>query len=223
MGKHARSSNQPDFILNAEVGKGQHFDDVVRDALHLRHHGQAQGRLPDPREPSSPPRKAERQASIKLTDRGRTSFPTCRWPGSATTCFPMRRRMVGRLHHQLPRVGRHGDDRPARDRPDLLLRPAARVRKPADFTVMIRMEDAGALKRSMFHYFMAVAKRCAAADILDRKPGVSSSDRLLYCTGRSADLRAAAQCAGHEPDQASPTRRAPRSAPTCSASTARSA
>ena len=49
-------------------------------------------------------------------------------------------------------------------------------------TVMIRMEDAGATKRGMFHYFMAVAKRCGS-DILDGKPNVSSSDRLLYALG----------------------------------------
>ncbi len=49
-------------------------------------------------------------------------------------------------------------------------------------TVMIRMEDAGALKRKMFHYFMAVAKRCGA-EILDGKSGVSASDRLLYALG----------------------------------------
>ncbi|MBI5899879.1 MAG: AMP-binding protein [Rhodocyclales bacterium] len=49
-------------------------------------------------------------------------------------------------------------------------------------TVMIRMEDAGTLKRKMFHYFMAVAKRCGA-EILDGKPGVSGSDRLLYALG----------------------------------------
>ena len=49
-------------------------------------------------------------------------------------------------------------------------------------TVMIRMEDAGVLKRKMFHYFMSVAKRCGA-DILDGKPTVSSSDRLLYALG----------------------------------------
>ena len=49
-------------------------------------------------------------------------------------------------------------------------------------TVMIRMEDAGALKRGMFHYFMSVAKRCGA-DILDGKSTVSSSDRLLYALG----------------------------------------
>jgi len=47
--------------------------------------------------------------------------------------------------------------------------------------VTIRMEDAGALKRKMFHYFMAVATRCGA-DILDGKP-VSGTDRLLYSLG----------------------------------------
>ena len=47
--------------------------------------------------------------------------------------------------------------------------------------VMIRMEDAGALKRNMFHYFMGVARRCGA-EILDGKP-VSGTDRLLYALG----------------------------------------
>jgi long-chain acyl-CoA synthetase len=49
-------------------------------------------------------------------------------------------------------------------------------------TVMIRMEDAGAIKRRMFHYFMAVARRCGA-DILDGKP-VPLADRLRYAVGR---------------------------------------
>jgi long-chain acyl-CoA synthetase len=48
--------------------------------------------------------------------------------------------------------------------------------------VMIRMEDAGAIKRSMFHFFMEVARRCGT-EILDRKPGVSLADRLLYALG----------------------------------------
>jgi len=48
-------------------------------------------------------------------------------------------------------------------------------------SVMIRMEDAGAIKRKMFHYFLRVAKRCGSA-ILDGKP-VRSSDRLLYGLG----------------------------------------
>ncbi|HEY0488250.1 MAG TPA: AMP-binding protein, partial [Telluria sp.] len=49
-------------------------------------------------------------------------------------------------------------------------------------TVMIRMEDAGAIKRRLFHYFMDVARRCGA-DILDGKP-VASSDRLKYGIGK---------------------------------------
>ncbi|HYR01612.1 MAG TPA: AMP-binding protein, partial [Casimicrobiaceae bacterium] len=47
--------------------------------------------------------------------------------------------------------------------------------------VMIRMEDAGALKRWAFRHFMAVARRCGA-EILDGKP-VSLGDRLHYALG----------------------------------------
>ncbi len=47
--------------------------------------------------------------------------------------------------------------------------------------VMIRMEDASALKRWMFHYHMGVAKRCGA-EILDGKP-VALLDRLRYAIG----------------------------------------
>jgi long-chain acyl-CoA synthetase len=48
-------------------------------------------------------------------------------------------------------------------------------------TVMIRMEDAGATKRRMFHHFMEVARRVGAA-ILDGKP-VGLMDRLHYALG----------------------------------------
>jgi long-chain acyl-CoA synthetase len=48
-------------------------------------------------------------------------------------------------------------------------------------TVMIRMEDASALKRKAFHYFMGLAQRVGAA-ILDRRP-VSLGNRLLYKLG----------------------------------------
>jgi long-chain acyl-CoA synthetase len=47
--------------------------------------------------------------------------------------------------------------------------------------VMIRMEDASAIKRGLFRYFTDVARRCGSA-ILDRKP-VAVSDRLLYALG----------------------------------------
>ena len=48
-------------------------------------------------------------------------------------------------------------------------------------TVMIRMEDAGALKRNMFHYFMGVAKKVGPA-LMDGLP-VSTTDRALYALG----------------------------------------
>ena len=47
--------------------------------------------------------------------------------------------------------------------------------------VMIRMEDAGRIKRWLFRYFMAVARRAGPA-ILDRRP-VGFGDRLLYALG----------------------------------------
>ncbi|NMF96492.1 AMP-binding protein [Aromatoleum toluolicum] len=47
--------------------------------------------------------------------------------------------------------------------------------------VMIRMEDASALKRKLFAHFMDVARRCGA-DILDGK-SVSTGDRLQYALG----------------------------------------
>lgn len=49
-------------------------------------------------------------------------------------------------------------------------------------TVMIRMEDASALKRRMFHYFLDVAKR-VGEPILNGEP-VSFGDRLLYGIGQ---------------------------------------
>lgn len=48
-------------------------------------------------------------------------------------------------------------------------------------TVMIRMEDAGRIKRGMFNYFMDVAKRAGPA-LMDGKP-VGGMDRVLYALG----------------------------------------
>ncbi len=47
--------------------------------------------------------------------------------------------------------------------------------------VMIRMEDASAMKRKMFHHFLAHAKK-VGGDILDGKP-VGMMDRLKYALG----------------------------------------
>ncbi len=48
-------------------------------------------------------------------------------------------------------------------------------------TVMIRMEDAGWIKRKMFHAFMGLARRVGPA-LMDRKP-VGLLDRLMYGLG----------------------------------------
>ena len=48
-------------------------------------------------------------------------------------------------------------------------------------TVMIRMEDAGWLKRTMFHRFMSVARRVGPA-LMDKKP-VGFANRMAYALG----------------------------------------
>jgi len=48
--------------------------------------------------------------------------------------------------------------------------------------VMIRIEDAGWIKRKLFHGFMAIARRVGIR-ILDKKPDVALADRLLYGLG----------------------------------------
>ena len=48
-------------------------------------------------------------------------------------------------------------------------------------SVMIRMEDAGAIKRGLFHFFMSVAKSVGPA-LMDGKPA-SMIDRLAYALG----------------------------------------
>ena len=48
--------------------------------------------------------------------------------------------------------------------------------------VTIRMDDAGAVKRGLYKFFMGVAKRCGA-DLMDGRP-VGLGDRVLYAIGR---------------------------------------
>jgi long-chain acyl-CoA synthetase len=51
-------------------------------------------------------------------------------------------------------------------------------------SVMIRMEDAGAIKKGLFHHFMALARRVGPA-LMDGKP-VSAIDKLHYALGNLA-------------------------------------
>ena len=48
-------------------------------------------------------------------------------------------------------------------------------------SVMIRMEDAGLIKRNMFHYFMGIAKRVGPT-LMEGK-SISATNRLLYALG----------------------------------------
>jgi long-chain acyl-CoA synthetase len=73
-------------------------------------------------------------------------------------------------------------------------------------TVMIRMEDAGPLKRRMFHHFIEHAKR-VGPDLLDGKRGLMTGRAQAGLGGRPlqvlarepAGLRPAEEHAGHEP------------------------
>ena len=57
--------------------------------------------------------------------------------------------------------------------------------------VMIRMEDASAIKRGLFHYFMGVARRCGADD-----PGRQAGRlRSTACRTRSATCWSTGRCA----------------------------
>ena len=46
---------------------------------------------------------------------------------------------------------------------------------------MIRMEDAGVLKRKLFHYFIGVARSLGRED--PRRPEGAAAGRLLYALG----------------------------------------
>ncbi len=79
---------------------------------------------------ASSPRQRRRRVR-QARPRRRHPGATCRWPGSGEHL--LLRAVAGRrLHAQLPRVGRDRDERHERDRPELLLRAAAHLRRPAD-------------------------------------------------------------------------------------------
>ena len=125
-----------------------------------------------------------------------------------------------RLRRQLPGVGEHGDDRPEGDRPDLLLRAAARLRGPAH-----QRDDPHGGRGPR----QALAVRPLHGAGAPRRPGADGRQagraaRPPRAT-RSATCSSTRRCATRSASRAcaSPTPRARRSAPTCSPSTARSA
>ncbi len=79
----AFDARAPRLLRRSRSASGEPGD-VARDALHLGHHRQAQGRVPDARRVhrGRPRRRRVRPARA----RRRHPVATCRWRGSATTC-----------------------------------------------------------------------------------------------------------------------------------------
>ena len=163
--------------------------DVVGDALHLGHDRQAQGRVPD----------ATRAfiAAARRRLRASTSSPpttacsrTCRWPGSATTCSRFAQSLVAGFTINCPESGDTVMTDLREIGPTYYFAPP-RVFENLLTQVMIRMEDASAIKRWIFHHFMGVARRVRRRDPR-RQAGVRAS---TASTTRSATCSSTGRCA----------------------------
>ena len=124
----ARIRSRASGLLRREKSRRASPDDVSIMLYTSGTTGQAQGRLPDaPRLH----RLGEGRLRVRPA-RARRQHPLVPADGLGRRPPVLLRAVAGRrLHDQLSGVGRHGDDRPARDRPDLLLRAAAHLREPA--------------------------------------------------------------------------------------------
>ena len=120
-----RSARRPGCAASTRSEGGR----ALRAALHLRHDRAPEGRHAQSRQPDRhlPERQRLRRAR---PGRGDDRLPPARLGrGPRVLLRPGADRRLLRL---LSREPRHRDDGSARDRPDLLLRPAARVRGAAD-------------------------------------------------------------------------------------------
>ena len=106
---------------------------------------------------------AQRQSVRPARARTRKSSPICRSPGSAITSSPTRRPMSPASASIARKRRRPCVRGPARDRHDLRVRAAARLREPADAHHGAH-GGCGALKRKMFHYFIGVARQLGRED-----------------------------------------------------------
>ena len=143
---------------------------------------------------SSPPRRAARVRP----PHGRTtaSSRTCRWRGWAITCSRTRNGCTPGFTINCPESGDTVMTDLREIGPTYYFAPP-RVFENLLTQVMIRMEDASAIKRWLFHYFTGVARRCGA-EILDGKP-VGARRPAAVRARQSAGLRTASQRARHEP------------------------
>ena len=137
------------------------------DALHVGHHRQAERRVPDAR---GVHRRRARQRGIRPAARPTTACcRTCRWRGSATICSRLREWLYVGFTINCPESGDTVMTDLREIGPTYYFAPP-RVFENLLTQVMIRMEDASAIKRWLFAHFTDVARRCGA-EILDGKPG----------------------------------------------------
>ena len=159
-----------------------------RHALHLGHHRPAQGRDAHARQHRR--LGAERQQVRRLHAPTTRCSPICRWPGSAITSSPTARPTPAAMCVCCP----ESPETVVEDRreigPTYFFAPP-RVFENLLTQIMVRMEDAGWLKKRMFHYFLGVARRCGE-QILNGKP-VGAQGPAALLARRHAGLRAAAQ------------------------------
>ena len=180
-------------FFDAEVAQGRSRRRVDH-ALHVGHDRQAQGRVPDARGVHR--RGARRRASStgSTADDSILSYLPMAWVGDHL--FSYAQWLVAGFTINCPESGDTVMTDLREIGPTYYFAPP-RVFENLLTQVMIRMEDASALKRALFHYFTGVARRCGA-EILDGKPVALARPAALRAR-QPARLRAAAQRARHEP------------------------
>ena len=148
-----------------------------------------------PRAPPASPRACcQTHAALIAAARGGIEFdhftdatkssPTCRWRGSATICSRYAQWLVAGFTINCPESAETVMTDLREIGPTYYFAPP-RVFENLLTQVMIRMEDASAIKRWLFHHFMAVARRCGA-EILDGKP--VAAGRPHRCTRSATSL-----------------------------------
>ena len=188
----AQHEAHPDFFAG-EVARGP-LRRRGRHGLHVRDDRQAEGRVPHAQRAD---RRGPRRRRVRPADarRGCAVVPADGLDRRSSVL--LLRGALRRLHDQLSGVRRHGDDRPARDRPDVLFRAARSVRAPADAGDDPHggRGSAQALGVSLFHGRRAPLRR--------GDPGQEGRHRARrpppLRARRRPHLRAAAQRARHEP------------------------
>ena len=185
----ARRSSQPrrraGVARRGRRGQGQRRQ---RHALHVRHHRAAEGRDADPRER----RRLRRNGNIFdhfTPDDTMLAYLPMAWVGDHI--FSYGQAFAGALCVALPREPGDGDRGSPRDRADLLLRPAARVREHADRRSWCAWRMRARSRSAMFHYFLE--RRAALRRANSRWPAGGVRRPLALWARRRAGL--CARCA----------------------------